>query len=60
MAETAEFAENIDVERAQQAHHRAEERLKAHAADLDETRARAALERSLNRLRIAGKETVRV
>jgi F-type H+-transporting ATPase subunit epsilon len=60
LAQTAEFAENIDVERAIAARHRAEERLKAHQETLDETRARAALERALNRIRIAGKESVRV
>ena len=54
LAETAEFAEDIDVLRANAAKQRAEERLKAHAADVDEARARAALARSLNRLRIAG------
>jgi F-type H+-transporting ATPase subunit epsilon len=60
LAQTAEFAESIDVERAQDARRRAEERLKVHQADLDEARARSALERALNRLRIAGKEPVRV
>ena len=54
LAETAEFAEDIDVLRANAAKQRAEERLKARDDNLDEARARAALARSLNRLRIAG------
>lgn len=60
MAQTAEFAENIDVERALAAKRRAEERLKSRQAGVDEARARAALERSMNRIRISGKEPVRV
>ncbi|RJP82690.1 MAG: F0F1 ATP synthase subunit epsilon [Candidatus Zixiibacteriota bacterium] len=56
LAQTAEFAEDIDVQRAEEALHRAEDRIKAHAADLDETRARAALNRSVNRLHVAGKK----
>jgi F-type H+-transporting ATPase subunit epsilon len=55
LAQTAEFAEAIDVDRAKSAHQRAEERLRAHQANLDYSRARAALARAANRLRIAGK-----
>lgn len=54
LAQTAEFAEDIDVLRANAAKQRAEERLKNRDANIDEARARAALARSLNRLRIAG------
>jgi F-type H+-transporting ATPase subunit epsilon len=53
LAQTAEFAEAIDVDRAQSARQRAEERLRAHQANLDESRAKAALARAANRLRIA-------
>ena len=55
LAQTAEFAESIDVERANAARQRAEERLRARKADLDEGRARAALARATNRIRIAGR-----
>jgi len=55
LAQTAEFAEAIDVDRATSARQRAEERLRAHQANLDESRAKSALARAANRLRIAGK-----
>ena len=55
LAQTAERAEEIDVERAQRAKQRAEERLKnVTAADIDFERARAALMRALARLQAAG------
>ena len=55
LAETAERAEEIDVERAQRAKQRAEDRLKnVTATDIDFERARAALMRSLARLQAAG------
>ena len=53
LAETAEPADKIDVNRAQQAKTRAEERLHAGRKDWDLERARAALHRSLNRLKVA-------
>jgi len=53
LAETAELAEQIDVERARQALERARERL-AGKEGTDVDRARAALMRALNRLRVAG------
>ena len=56
LAQTAEFADAIDVDRAQSARQRAEERLRAHQANLDEDRAKAALTRAVNRLRIVGKK----
>ncbi|NKB66992.1 MAG: F0F1 ATP synthase subunit epsilon [Candidatus Latescibacteria bacterium] len=55
LAETAEFAEEIDTVRAQAAQKRAEERLaRIREEKLDEARAQAALDRALNRLRIGG------
>jgi F-type H+-transporting ATPase subunit epsilon len=54
LAQTAEHAEEIDVDRAQQAKQRAEERLKnVTATDIDFERARAALMRALARLQAA-------
>ena len=52
LAETAEFAEEIDADRAQEARDRALKRL-AQPKDIDEVRARAALMRALIRLKIA-------
>lgn len=54
LAETAERADSIDVARAQEARRRAEERLASKGEMLDEERAKAALLRAINRLRIAG------
>ena len=53
LAESAELAEDIDVERAEQSKKRAKERLAAGGSDLDVTRAEAALQRAINRLNIA-------
>jgi len=53
LADACERAEEIDIERAEAAKRRAEERLKAHPAGVDEMRAEAALRRSLIRLSIA-------
>ena len=53
LADACERAEEIDIERAEAAKRRAEERLKTHPAGMDEMRAEAALRRSLIRLRIA-------
>jgi len=51
LADSIEKISEIDQDRAEQARQRAEERLrKKHEADLDEARARAALNRALNRL----------
>jgi len=51
LAETAERAEEVDVERAERARQRAEERLKKLTdPEIDMERARAALERALTRL----------
>ena len=51
----SEKPEDIDVARAQSAENRAEDRLAAHAANLDVTRAEAALQRALRRLDVAEK-----
>jgi len=54
LAETAEFAEEIDVARAQAARSRAEERLEKKEEGTDVVRAQAALARALNRLKVRG------
>lgn len=54
LADSAEKAEEIDVERAKAAMARAEERLKK-AADVDFGRATAALERATMRIQLGGK-----
>ena len=55
LAETAEFAEEIDIDRARAAHERAQERLgRKGDAEIDAVRAEAALLRAMNRLRIVG------
>jgi F-type H+-transporting ATPase subunit epsilon len=53
LAETAEPAEQIDVERAEAAEHRAIERLEDEESPVDRVRAEEALERARNRLRVA-------
>jgi len=55
VADSAEPADAIDVERAKAARRRAEERLKRKAADTDFARAEAALKRALLRLELASK-----
>ncbi|HXE76476.1 MAG TPA: F0F1 ATP synthase subunit epsilon [Candidatus Xenobia bacterium] len=56
LAEVGERGEEIDLERAQRARQRAEERLKNPTdPDLDWNRARVALERALIRIQVAGK-----
>ena len=52
LAETAERADEIDVQRAEEAKRRATERLQSEER-IEEDRARAALARALNRLRVA-------
>lgn len=54
LAESAERAEDIDVKRAEEAKHRAEERLRSGQSDLDYTRALNALKRAETRLQVAG------
>lgn len=55
LTESAEEVSTIDLQRAEEAKKRAEERLQSAAKDVDKERARAALERAQNRLRVAQK-----
>jgi F-type H+-transporting ATPase subunit epsilon len=55
LTESAEEAGAIDLQRAEEAKKRAQERLAAPAKDVDKERAAAALERAQNRLRVAQK-----
>jgi len=52
LAETFEAPEDIDLERANSAKLRAEERLKDHSQMIDHVRAQAALTRAINRIRL--------
>ncbi|MCI0708495.1 MAG: F0F1 ATP synthase subunit epsilon [Ignavibacteriae bacterium] len=54
LAETAERADEINVDRAQQARDRAQQRIAQKKLETDIDRARASLVRALNRLKIAG------
>jgi F-type H+-transporting ATPase subunit epsilon len=56
LAETAEAAESIDVARAFEARRRAEARLRGEGQAINEQRAKIALLRAINRLRVAGAE----
>ena len=51
LADTAEPAKNIDIERARAAQERARERLQGQSSDTDRARAEASLKRSLYRLK---------
>ncbi|MGH8597144.1 MAG: F0F1 ATP synthase subunit epsilon [Gammaproteobacteria bacterium] len=53
LTRSAERPEEIDVERAQRAKERAEQRLREKSPDLDMARAQAALQRALVRLKVA-------
>ena len=55
LAETAERAEEIDVDRARAARERAEKRLRSPDPDVDLNRAAVALERALIRLQVAAR-----
>ena len=55
LAQIAERAEEVDVSRAEQAQHRARERLSKAETDVDYARARIALMKSLIRLQVASK-----
>ena len=55
LAETAERAHEIDLERATKAKDRAEERLKGSGSEIDFDRARVALERAIIRIQVARK-----
>ncbi|SRR5690242_18038957 len=56
LAETAERAEDIDIERARQAKQRAEERLRSGSTEVDFERAQTALERANTRLEVAAEK----
>ncbi len=53
LADASERCEEIDIERAEAAKHRAEEKLKAHIPEMDVAQTQAALLRALLRLQIA-------
>jgi len=53
LADSAERADEIDIERAQRARQQAEQLLKQKLSDVDFARAEAALRRSLARLKVA-------
>ena len=53
LVETAEWASEIDVERAESALERAQAQLAANAPDLNRPRAEAALARAQNRIKVA-------
>jgi F-type H+-transporting ATPase subunit epsilon len=55
LARLAERAEDIDIERAESARRRAEERLVQSKSDIDYERARAALSKSLMRLQVSAR-----
>ena len=59
LAQIAERAEDIDVERAQEAERRARKRLNKSVANVDFERARIALMKSLMRLQVASKIRIR-
>lgn len=56
LADTAEWAYEIDVERAEAARQRAQELLASRDPNINRARAEAALARAVNRLRIAGQQ----
>ncbi len=56
LADTAEWAYEIDVERAETARQRAQELLASRDPNVNRTRAEAALARAVNRLKIAGQQ----
>lgn len=58
LADSAERAEGIDVERAKEAMKRAEERLKKRE-EIDFARADSALERATTRIQVAGRKVAR-
>jgi len=56
LADVAEKREEIDLERAEKAVRRAEERIASRVQDMDLERARIALMRAINRLNVAKKQ----
>jgi F-type H+-transporting ATPase subunit epsilon len=59
LAQIAERAEEIDVDRAQSARQRAEQRLASHQRDMDLERARVALMKAMTRLNVAQRARTR-
>ena len=55
LADACERCDEIDIERAEAAKRRAQERLKTHVPEIDLQRAEAALRRSLIRIKVAEK-----
>lgn len=55
MAEIAEWPDEIDIDRAEEARNRAEERINSGSSEVNMMRAEAALHRSLTRLELKGK-----
>ena len=53
LADAAERADEIDIARAEEAKRRAEEQIRHRAPRIDEIRAKAAIQRSLARLKVA-------
>lgn len=53
LAEAAELAEEIDVTRAEESRNRAEERIASSAPEIDVERAQLALQKAINRIRVA-------
>lgn len=56
ITDAAEWPEEIDIERANEAKERAENRLKANKNDIDTLRAEIALKKALNRMDVAGRK----
>ncbi|MFC4777875.1 F0F1 ATP synthase subunit epsilon [Paenibacillus sp. GCM10023252] len=52
LAESAELPEDINIERAESAKQRAEQRLSAKKSEVDQRRAELALQRALNRINV--------
>jgi F-type H+-transporting ATPase subunit epsilon len=59
LAQIAERAEDIDVDRAQAAKQRAEQRLASHQRDMDLERARVSLMKAMTRLNVAHRARTR-
>lgn len=53
LAETAEAAMDIDIDRAKRSQERAEKRLQEQQSETNQTRARASLMRAINRIHVA-------
>ncbi|KXS45314.1 MAG: F-type H+-transporting ATPase subunit epsilon [Candidatus Frackibacter sp. T328-2] len=56
LADAAEFPSEIDLERAKEAKERAKKRLQQGGPSINEARAEAALERAINRIKVAKEE----